>query len=83
MPKTRAIAKRGPKYGRRTYVPQLMRVPTIHRPLASKYGDELFIKVQKVLPLETTNLGNVFAYMRNDQAASTANNIALYDQPEF
>ena len=43
MPKTRAIAKRGPKYGRRTYVPQLMRVPTVHRPLASKYGDELLM----------------------------------------
>ncbi len=64
MPKQyRAIAKRG-KYNRRTYVPQLMRVPTIQRPLASKYGDELFIKVQKVLPLETDITGDVFAYMR-------------------
>lgn len=64
MPKQyRAIAKRG-QYNRRTYVPQLMRVPTIRRPLASKYGDELFLKVQKVLPLETDGLGDVFAYMR-------------------
>jgi len=29
----------------KTYVPQLMRVPTIRRPLASKYGDELYMKV--------------------------------------
>lgn len=64
MPKEyRAIAKRGKHY-RRTYVPQLMRVPTIRRPLASKYGDELFMKVQKVLPLETDIAGDVFAYMR-------------------
>jgi len=41
-----------------------MRVPTIQRPLASKYGDELYMKVQAVVPLEVTALGNVFAYMR-------------------
>lgn len=72
------------RYPRKTYVPQLMRVPTSRRPLASKYGDELYMKVQKVLPLETQNaLGDVFAYMRQDLAASTATSIALYDQPEF
>jgi len=49
----------------RKYVPQERRISTLRRPLASKYGDELFIKVQKVLPLETVDaLGNVFAYMR-------------------
>jgi len=42
-----------------------MRIPTVRRPLASKYGDDLFIKVQKVLPLVTLNaLGDVYFYMR-------------------
>ena len=45
MPKQyRPIVKRH-KYNRRSYVPQLMRVPTVRRPLASKYGDELYMKV--------------------------------------
>lgn len=72
------------RYPRKTYVPQLMRVPTVRKPLASKYGDELYMKVQKVLPLETQNaLGDVYAYMRQDIAASTATSICLQDQPEF
>ncbi len=29
----------------RKYVPQEKRMSTVQRPLASKYGDELFIKV--------------------------------------
>jgi len=33
---------------RRTYVPQNRRIASVHRPLASKYGDELFFKVQRV-----------------------------------
>lgn len=49
----------------RKYVPQEKRIATVHRPLASKYGDEIFIKVQSVVPLETLDaLGNVYAYMR-------------------
>ena len=61
-----AIMKRHHRRSRRgTYVPQERRIATVHRPLASKYGDEIFIKVQKVLPLETQDaLGSVFAYMR-------------------
>lgn len=44
---------------------------SVRRPLASKYGDELYIKVQKVVALETLNQnGDVFAYMRQDLAAS-------------
>lgn len=43
----------------------------------------MFIKVQKVLELETDVSGDVFAYMRQDGSASTARNIMLYDQPEF
>lgn len=45
--------KRHNRRGRGVYVPQERRIATVHRPLASKYGDEIFIKVQKVLPLET------------------------------
>lgn len=63
-----------------------MRLPTVRRPLASKYGDELFIKVQKVIPLATVNLqGDVYVYMRQDTATSAANNtvVTVYDQPEF
>lgn len=49
----------------RRYVPQQKRMATLQRPLASKYGDELYIKVQKVVSLETLNqAGDVFAYMR-------------------
>lgn len=59
---------------------------TLQRPLASKYGDELYIKVQKVVPLETLNVnGDVFAYMRQDIPASNpgAGQWALGDQAEF
>lgn len=59
-------------------------MPTVRRPLASKYGDELFIKVQKVVSLKTQNVqGDVFLYMRQDLNASSATNVTLYDQPEF
>lgn len=40
---------------KRRYVPQNKRMATYNRPLASKYGDELYIKVQKVVALETLN----------------------------
>ncbi len=60
-----AIMKRHRRTRRGTYVPQERRIATVQRPLASKYGDEIFIKVQKVLPLETQDaIGSVFAYMR-------------------
>lgn len=37
-----------------------------------------------MLPLEIQdNLGNVFAYMRNDGTVSTIINVRLFDQPEF
>ena len=76
--------KRHNRRARGTYIPQERRIATVHRPLASKYGDEIFIKVQKVLPLETQNaLGDVYAYMRQDIAATAGVNIALTDQPEF
>ncbi len=49
------------------YVPQNKRMPTRRSPLASKYGDELYIKVQKVVGLEVLNQnGDVYAYMRQD-----------------
>lgn len=72
------------RHGIRKYVPQEKRISTLRRPLASKYGDELFIKVQKVLPLETigTN-GDVYAYMRQDLSTSSLTNVVLADQPEF
>lgn len=72
------------RYVPRRYVPQSQRIPTVRRPLASKYGDELFLKVQKVVPLVTQNaLGDVFLYMRQDVNASSATVVAVYDQPEF
>lgn len=63
-----------------------MRIPTVRRPLASKYGDELFIKVQKVIPLATLNAtGDVYVYMRQDVFSSQPNNsvVTVFDQPEF
>ena len=60
---------------RRVYVPQEKRIATLRRPLASKYGDELYFKVQRVQPLATDAAGNVFAYMRADGTTSTATNI--------
>ena len=53
MPKTHTISKRRYNYRRRQYVPQGLRMPTIRRPLASKYGDEVYLKVQQVVPLTT------------------------------
>lgn len=61
----------GFKY-RMRYVPQEKRMATVKRPLASKYGDELYIKVQKVVPLQTlNNNGDVYAYMRQDIPVSS------------
>lgn len=48
--------KRAPRriYGRsKTYIPQELRLQRPSRPYASKYGDECFIKVQKVVELQT------------------------------
>ena len=52
------------RHHRRSYMPQELRLANPRRPLASKYGDECFVKVQVVVPLETDALGNVFACMR-------------------
>ena len=63
-----------------------MRIASVRRPLASKYGDELFLKVQKVVPLATLNAtGDVYCYMRQDLFSSAADNsvVSVYDQPEF
>jgi len=74
--------RRGPK--RNTYVPQELRLQRVSRPYASKYGDECFLKVQKVVELTTLNvLGDVFAAMRQDIAASDDRNFVPFDQPEF
>jgi len=67
----------------RKYVPQEKRMSTIRRPLASKYGDELFIKVQAVTELRVDADNNVFSYMRVNGFGSSINNIQLYDQAEF
>lgn len=32
----------------RKYVKQQWRIPTVRRPLASKYGDELYVKIEKI-----------------------------------
>ena len=56
---------------------------TVQRPLASKYGDELFIKVQRVQELEVDANGDVFSYMRVNGTTSQPNNIQLFDQREF
>lgn len=84
MPKTTSIAKKRYSYRRRAYIPQSLRMPTVRRPLASKYGDELFLKVQQVVPLRTINaLGDVYLYMRQDVPASSATVSTVFDQPEF
>ena len=73
-----------PRRGRRTYVPQGLRIPSRANPYASKYGDECWVKVQKVVPLQTQNAGgDVYFFMRADLAASDSVNFALVDQPEF
>ena len=71
------------KKGRKQYVPQNKRMSTIARPLASKYGDELFIKVQAVTELTVDAENNVFSYMRVNGTSSSINNIQLFDQAEF
>ena len=83
MPKKHTIAKRRYNY-RRAYVPQHMRIPTVRRPLASKYGDELYLKVQQVVPLATQNAtGDVYLYMRQDVPTTSATVSTVFDQPEF
>lgn len=72
------------KRQRRSYVPQGLRIPSRRYPYASKYGDECFVKVQKVVPLATQNAaGDVYFFQRADLAASTVTDFALADQPEF
>ena len=61
-------------YKRKQYVPQNMRISTRANPLASKYGDELFIKVQKVQELTVDDNGDVFSYMRINGPNSTPSN---------
>lgn len=64
---------KGRKHGRRTYVPQISRIASVRRPLASKYGDELYMKVQYVGTLRVSdNFGNCYAFMRNDILTSTS-----------
>ena len=72
---------KGRKRGRRTYVPQNMRIANPRRPLASKYGDELFMKVQYVGTLRVSdNLGNCYAFMRQDiQTSTSEQNVTLFD----
>jgi len=70
------------KRPRRTYIPQISRLPSKQSPYASKYGDELFIKVQKVEELVTisqSGVANVFSYMRVSQTASSQFNPTLLD----
>lgn len=65
MKKTRAIHKRRSHHrDRKTYIPQELRLQKPSSPYASKYGDEVYIKVQKVQELTTDALGNVFSVMR-------------------
>jgi len=52
---------------------------TVQRPLASKYGDELFIKVQRVQELTVDGGGNVFSYMRVNGTTSVTDNLQLFD----
>jgi len=74
--------KRAPRRsnGRKSYIPQELRLQRPSRPYASKYGDECFIKVQKVVELVTQNvLGDVYAVMRQDVGASDATNFVPFD----
>lgn len=71
---------------RNTYIPQRMRIPSVRKPFASKYGDELFLKIQKVLPLRTINAtGDVYFYMRQDSLTADPfeTNICLGNQAEL
>jgi len=76
--KKRNVFKRRPQY-----VPQMSRLTSKSRPYASKYGDELYIKVQKVQELRVDSAGDVYSYMRVNGSSSTLFNEQLYDQPEF
>jgi len=70
------------KKPRRTYIPQIARLPNKQSPYASKYGDELYVKVQKVEELVTINqagVANVFSYMRVSQTTSSQFNPTLLD----
>lgn len=78
------MRRRRHQYKRKMYIPQELRLANPARSLASKYGDECFIKVQKVVELTTLNvLGDVFAVMRQDIASSDDRNFVPGDQPEF
>ena len=79
MKRARAIQKRRARRERKTYIPQELRLQKPEAPYASKYGDECFIKVQKVQELKTDALGNVFSVMRQDLSASTSTNIVPFD----
>ena len=67
-----ALGKRNGFKGRKrhsrrrgTFMPQSMRLTNPRRPLASKYGDELFVKIQYVGTLRVSDtFGNCYAYMR-------------------
>lgn len=48
----------------RKYVKQQWRIPTVSRPLASKYGDELFVKIEKIQNIQVDTNGDAFLYMR-------------------
>ena len=53
---------------KREYVDQQMRVPTIARPYASKYGDAFFVKVQAIVGLNSDGGSTqTVYYMRCDQ----------------
>ena len=82
-----AIRKYSRRHRRRnTYVPQRLRISSVKRPLASKYGDELHLKIQKVLPMRTVNAGgDVYFYMRQDSLTGDPfeTNICLGTQPEL
>ena len=55
----------------------------MQRPLASKYGDELFVKIERIQNIEVDANGEAFLYMRQDTANSTTRQSSLFDQPEF
>ncbi len=73
-------ARRRYERRRRNYVEQQMRLPTIARPYASKYGDEFFLKVQAIVGLSTDPASTFTIYwMRNDVGASSGTNTTLFD----
>ena len=48
----------------RKYIKQQFRIPTVRRPLASKYGDELFVKIEKIQDVQVDANGEAYLYMR-------------------